>query len=110
MKALRLPSALARDERGTSIVELAMFTPIVATLLLGAVDLGQGVSTRHDIHQAANRAMELAMTRPATRDPDTGELSYDYVRQAAVNALVEVNRLGTVTLTKWRECNGTVQT
>ena len=99
--------SLARDERGTSIVELALFTPVLGTLILGAVDLAQGLSARHDLQQAADRSMELAMSRVATADPETGVVSYQFLREAAAEA-ADVP-LANVTLTQWRECDGNVQ-
>lgn len=107
MMTPHLCPSLACDERGTSLVELALFTPILATLLLGAVDLGQGISARHDLQQAANHAMELAITRDAQVDPDTGVLDYGFVTAAAQ---AEAGPDATVVLTKWRECNGDVET
>ena len=38
--SLRPPSSLVRDERGASIVELALFAPFLGTLMLGMTDLG----------------------------------------------------------------------
>ena len=102
------PFSLARDERGASIVELALFMPFLGTLMLGMVDLGQGLSARHDLQQAASQAMELALTRDAEADEDTGEPDYTFIRQAAA-AAADVP-LANVTLTRWRECNGTAKT
>jgi Flp pilus assembly protein TadG len=100
--------SLARDERGASIVELALFAPFLGTLMLGMVDLGQGLSARHDLQQAASRAMELANSRVVTADPDTGLPDYEFLREEAADAAgVSVDK---VALTQWRECNGAVQT
>jgi Flp pilus assembly protein TadG len=100
--------SLVRDERGGSIVELALFMPFLGTLMLGMVDLGQGLSARHDLQQAANQAMQLALTRDAVADEETGEPDYTFVRQAAASAAGVA--LSQVTLTRWRECNGTLRT
>lgn len=98
---------LARDERGTSLVELALFMPIIGTLLLGMVDLGEGLSARHDLQQAANRTMELVMARTVTAAPGATDVSYEFLRQEAATAAGVP--LANVVLTRWRECNGTVQ-
>lgn len=104
---IRRTHFLARDERGSSIVELALFAPFLGTLMLGMVDLGQGISAYHDLQKAANQTMELVMSRVVTADPDTGEADYEFLREAAAEAAgVPIEN---VTLTKWRECNGTVQ-
>ena len=94
---------LAQDERGASIVELALLAPFLGTLMLGMVDLGQGISARHDLQQAVNHAMELALTRDPPVD-ESGAPSYDYLREAAASAAgLPVD---SVTLTPWFECNG----
>lgn len=103
---IRTPLRLARDERGASLVELALLAPFLGTLMLGMVDLGQGLSARHDLQQAVNHAMELALARDAVAD-DEGNPDYEFLREAAAEA-ADVP-IGSVTLTKWRECNGTIQ-
>jgi Flp pilus assembly pilin Flp len=95
--------SLARDERGASIVELALFAPFLGTLMLGLIDLGQGISARHELQQAANHAMELALSREAVAD-ESGEPNYEYLRQAAAWA-ADVP-IEAVTLTRWLECDG----
>jgi Flp pilus assembly protein TadG len=104
---LRNLLGLARDERGASLVELALLAPFLGTLMLGMVDLGQGLSARHDLQQAVNHAIELALAREAVAD-DEGIPSYEFLRDAAAEAAGVP--LGSVVLTKWRECNGVVQT
>lgn len=109
MKALliRRSAALARDERGASIVELALLAPVLGTLILGMIDLGQGFSARHDLQRAANRAIELAQTRRVSRSSDDTEVSYQFVvNEAATAAGVATSA---VTLTRWRECDRVVQ-
>lgn len=103
----RLPTGLARDERGASLVELALLAPFLGTLMLGMIDLGRALSERHDLQQAANRAMELAMSRVVTADASGGEADYGFLRRAAAEAAGVP--LANVTLTKWRECNGEEQ-
>ncbi len=109
MKALSLRAlfGLVRDERGASIVELALFAPFLGTLMLGMTDLGRALSTRHELQRAADQAMELAMSRVVTADAEGGETDYTFLRQAAADT-AEVP-LANVTLTKWRECNGVAQ-
>jgi Flp pilus assembly pilin Flp len=99
--------ALARDERGASIVELALLTPLLATMMLGMVDLGQALAVQHDLQRAANRAVELANTRIVSIDPSATLASYEFVRLEAVNAAGVDD--GDVTLSRWRECNNVVQ-
>ena len=49
---------LARDDRGASIVELALVVPIMGSLLIGMVDLSRAYSHKLKLEQAAQRAIE----------------------------------------------------
>lgn len=95
--------SLARDERGASILELALLAPFLGTLMLGMIDLAQGISARHDLQQAVNHALELALAREATAD-ESGEPDYEPLRKAAASAAGVP--LANVTLTRWFECDG----
>jgi Flp pilus assembly protein TadG len=55
---IRRITELARDERGTSIIEMAFVVPIFATLLLGVVDVSRAYSEQLQLEQAAYRAVE----------------------------------------------------
>ncbi len=98
---------LTRDERGSALVELGFFIPIIATMLLGMMDLGQGLSARHNLQQAANRAMEVIMARTVTMDPTASEANYEFAKTEAASAAGVA--AGDVVLTRWRECNGVPQ-
>ena len=52
---------LSRDDRGTAIVELALAAPILAMLIMGAVDVGGAFSRRLALEQGAQRAVEKVM-------------------------------------------------
>lgn len=58
MKRLTL---LLRDQRGTSIVELALIAPILATLVIGMSDLSTAYSAKLQLEQSAQRSIEKAM-------------------------------------------------
>ena len=65
----RLPQRIARlgaDQSGVSTIELAIFLPILATLITGAVDLGQGLSQQFTLQQAVNRSLEMVQARQFT--------------------------------------------
>lgn len=90
---------LAKDERGVSVIELAICAPVLAILVLGVSDLGIGLSNRYFLQQAANRAIELGHLRST-------DLNYNHlVPEAAAAANVPESN---VTLKQWLECNGTV--
>lgn len=52
---------LHRDHSGTAIVELALAAPILAVLIMGAIDVGGAFSRRLAIEQGAQRAVEKVM-------------------------------------------------
>ena len=91
---------IRREERGTSVVEFALFAPILAALLLGITDLAMGYARKMAVEQAANRALERVQV---------GSLmsSYAFVQAEAASAAgVPVNQ---VAVDHWRECAGTRQ-
>ena len=94
-------SALGRDDRGVSTIELALIAPFLALLVMGLGDLSRGLSLKFDLEQAAHRTLERSMDGA---DTSTGELDYDYlVAEAAAAAGVDEDA---VTLEKWLECDG----
>ena len=60
----RLGKLLRRDERGASVVELALVAPVFAALLLGMVDLSGAYSARLELEQAAQQTIENVMQQP----------------------------------------------
>ena len=57
----RLLSSLRHDERGVSAVEFAFLIPILATLILGIIDLSTALSQRFTLQQAVNRSLECGL-------------------------------------------------
>ena len=56
---IRLRSHLAGDESGASVIELALAAPLLATFLIGMVDLSRAYSTKLHVEQAAQRTIEM---------------------------------------------------
>lgn len=54
-------STLLSDERGNSLIELALVLPLLGTMLVGMVDVSRGYSAKLQLEQAAQRAIEKAM-------------------------------------------------
>jgi Flp pilus assembly protein TadG len=52
---------LGRDQRGTAVIELALVAPVLALLIMGAVDVGGAFSRRLSLEQGAQRAVEKVM-------------------------------------------------
>ena len=54
----RALASLRSNERGASIVELALTAPIMAAMVIGMADLARGYSMKLQIEQAAQRTIE----------------------------------------------------
>ena len=59
--AHNVPRKLARDQRGSVIIELAFIAPILATMIVGIVDLSAAYGRKLVLEQAAQRAVEKIM-------------------------------------------------
>jgi Flp pilus assembly protein TadG len=94
-------AALVRDCRGSTLVEMALVAPFLATLVIGMVDISRGYSSKVQLTQIAQRAIEKAMQGKKTADLyDT--LQAEAVAAAGVSA-------SAVTVKYWLECNGVNQ-
>lgn len=93
---------LCRDESGHSFLELGFSLPIMAAMLIGAVDISRAVSDKLAIEQAAQRSIEkLQVLDFKWSDRST------YQTEAANAAGVATSA---VTVNAWLQCNGTIQT
>lgn len=98
---IRLLKNLARDESGASIIEMAMVVPVLATLLIGFVDISRAYSYKLQLEQAAQRSIEKV------QQYQTSESTYSTLQsEAATAAGVSASN---VTIDYWLECNGTRQ-
>lgn len=93
---------LLRDERGASIIELALVLPFFATMVIGVTDVSNAFSTKLQLDQAAYRAIEKVQQYRSTESTFSTLQS-----EAATAAGVPTSQ---VTVTYWLECNGTKQT
>jgi Flp pilus assembly protein TadG len=90
---------LARDDRGASIIELALVAPVLASLLIGMVDLSRAYSYKLKLEQAAQRAIEKVQAY------QTSTSTYGTLQsEAAAAAGVPTSN---VTIDYWLECDGT---
>jgi Flp pilus assembly protein TadG len=92
---------LARDERGASIIELALAAPFLATLIIGMVDISRGYSAKVQLTQAAQRAIEKAMQGEKNTD------LYDTLQAEGASAAGVAT--SAVAVRYWLECNGVSQ-
>jgi Flp pilus assembly protein TadG len=90
---------LARDDRGASIVELALVAPVMASLLIGMVDLSRAYSHKLKLEQAAQRAIEKVQQYQTTTST-YGTLQTEAAAAAGVPT-------SNVTIDFWLECDGT---
>ncbi len=103
-RLIRSCAALAGDRRGTSVVEMGFLAPVLGMLVMGVIDLGQGLSERYTLQQSVNRSIELLHANPPEGDATSNDVDYSYlVAQAAEAADVPTSQ---VTLTRWLQCAG----
>lgn len=94
-------SNLFRDKRGTSVIEMALVAPILASMVIGMTDLSRGYAAKLKLEQAAQRAIEKAMNG----DKETAlfeTLEDEAVAAAGVSA-------SDVEVRYWLECDGVSQ-
>ena len=87
---------IAVDERGNSFVEMALAMPVLATLLVGTVDISRAVSTKLEVVQAAQRTIELVQ-RDEFKTSDLPTLKTEAAAAADVDE-------SAVTVAAWLEC------
>lgn len=93
-------ATIARDERGNSIIELALVVPLLSSLLIGMVDISRGYSAKLQLQQAAQQAIEKVMQTNASSSV-IASLTGEATAAAGVGS--------TATVDFWLECNGTRQ-
>jgi Flp pilus assembly protein TadG len=99
--------SLAADDRGTSLIELALATPILAAVLMGMVDLSRAYSEKLQLEQATQRAIEKVFNNQ-TQSTSYNTLKSEAVAAAQAAGFTEVTA-SDVTIDYWLECNGTRQ-
>jgi Flp pilus assembly protein TadG len=95
---------LARDDRGTSIIELALLAPILATMIVGMSDISLAYSEKLQLEQAAQRSIEKAMQ--GMQGDESTDIFDGLKAEAAAAAEVEEDA---VEVRYWLECNGVSQ-
>lgn len=96
-------SSLRRDESGASVIEFALFAPILAMMAVGISDMAMGYSTKLQVEQAVYRALEKVTI-------GTDRTDFDYMRAEAAAADGDGGiQASDVTVDKWLECDRTRQ-
>ena len=101
---MRILPNLARDERGTSIVELALIAPLFATFIIGTVDISRGYSAKLHLEQVAQHGIEKAMQGMQGNDSTVIFQSLQSEVAAAAGVTTPA-----VEVRYWLECNGVSQ-
>lgn len=91
---------LVADERGASLIEFALFLPVLGILLMGITDLAMGYSRKLTLEAAAYRALERVAVGSVQTD-------YSALRTEAANAAGVP--LSAVTVDNWLECGSVRQ-
>ena len=99
---------LARDERGASIIELALLLPVLSTIVIGVADISRAYSQKLILEQAAYRAIEKVQQYQASQSTLTA-LQNEVVSAANDAGFTDVTT-SNVTIDFWLECNGARQT
>lgn len=104
---IRAAKSLVRDERGASIVEMALLLPVLSTVVIGVADISRAYSQKLILEQAAYRAVEKVQQYQST------ESTYDTLKNEVVSAATSAGMTdvttSTVTVDYWLECNGVRQ-
>ena len=92
---------IARDDRGASIIELALVAPVLASLLIGMVDMSRAYSYKLKLEQSAQRAIEKVKQYQAESS------TYSTLQSEAATAAGVPS--SNVAIDYWLECDGTRQ-
>lgn len=92
---------LGRDERGTSVIEVALFAPILGVMVMGVTDLAMGYARKLTLEQAAYRSLEKVAVGSVQSD-------YSFLRAEAATAAGVPQ--SSVAVDNWLECDRARQT
>ena len=95
-------TSLARDTKGSITVELALAAPLLATLLIGLIDISSLYSDKLRLEQVAQRTVEKVQQKGGFTISDETTLESEAALAAGTGAVADV--------TYWLECNGVKQT
>jgi len=77
-------ASILADERGASLIELALVAPLLAGLLMGMVDISRGYSEKLQLEQAAQRSIERVMQQKISSGDMIGTLEAEAANAAGV--------------------------
>jgi hypothetical protein len=94
----RALARLACNRSGAAAMEMVIIMPVVAGLMMVALDFSNAWSMRLGLEQAAQSSIELAAARKGVAT------NYDYLRTAAIDAWGKPFK--TAATDSWLECDG----
>lgn len=92
---------LRRDERGASIVELALVAPFMAAMVIGMTDLARAYSMKLQLEQIAQRTIEQVEQQKSVATSYNTALTAEATAAAADAGFTTGN---TITPDSWLEC------
>jgi Flp pilus assembly protein TadG len=101
---MHLLSKVRPDERGATIIEMALVAPFLATLVIGMTDISRAYSAKLQLEQVAQRAIEKAMQ--GMQGDESTDIFNTLQEEAATAAGVPKEA---VAVRYWLECNGVSQ-
>lgn len=107
MRKLKRLGTLATEERGTSIVELAIIAPFLSMLTMGIIDISNGYARRLELTEAVSRTIEKVAAKNFEIPSNADEPDFTYIKEDAAEA-AGVSQAD-VTVTRWLECDGVEQ-
>lgn len=90
-----------RENRGTSVIEMAFMLPICISLIIGVIDVARAYSQKLKLEQVGQRAIEMVTAAGLVGS------HYGFVRTEAATA--SGLPLSQVAVDNWLECNGVRQ-
>jgi len=99
-----LRNRLARDERGASIIEMALLLPFLGSLIIGVADISRAYSAKLKLEQAAYRSIEKVQ-----QYRDTSSTFSTISAEATTAATAAGFTSPVVTVDYFLECDGTRQ-
>lgn len=93
---------LRRDQRGASLIELALVAPFLASLVIGMTDLARAYSMKLQFEQVAQRTIEKIEQQRSVATSYNSALSAE-AQSAATDAGYSTGN--TITPDSWLECS-----
>lgn len=93
---------LRRDQRGVATIELALFSPILAAMIVGVIDMSNAFSRKLAVEQAAQRAIEKVMQTTGVKS--VADTIIDEVAEQA--NIPDADKASKIKVTYSLECDG----